>query len=41
MAEAAGLPCKIGLLSGLGLENELIKKADLVCKDLNELMSYL
>lgn len=41
MAEKADLPCKIGLLSGLGLKNELIKKADLVCKDLNELMNYL
>lgn len=41
MAEKAGLPYKIGLLSGLGLRYELMKKADLVCKDLKELMNYV
>ncbi len=41
MAEDAKLPFKVGVLTGLGLKNDLIKKADLVCKNLYEFMEYI
>ena len=37
MAENAEVLYKIGLETGLGTKEELIKHSDLVCKDLNEL----
>ena len=41
MAESANLPCKIGLLTGLGTKKELEEKGDLVCKDFFELANIL
>ena len=41
MAENAKLPCKVGLLTGLGSKKELNKKGDFICKDFFELANYL
>ncbi len=41
MAQNANLPCKIGLLTGLGTKKELKEKGDLICKDFFELANYL
>ena len=41
MAENAKLPCKVGILTGLGTKKELKKKGDIVCKDFFELANYL
>ncbi len=41
MAEEAELPFKVGILTGLGLKDDLIKKADLVCNNFYEFMEYI
>jgi len=41
MAEEAELPFKVGILTGLGLKEDLKKKADLVCNNLYEFKEFI